>query len=43
MRAFDFLEPRSIQEASAMLLEHGEGARPLAGGTSLVLMMRHRC
>lgn len=42
MRPFDFLEPRSIQEASAMLLQHGEGARPLAGGTSLVLMLRQR-
>jgi carbon-monoxide dehydrogenase medium subunit len=42
MRAFDFLEPRSVQEASAMLLRHGEGARALAGGTSLVLMLRQR-
>lgn len=42
MRAFDFLEPRSVAEASAMLLEHGEGARPLAGGTSLVLLLRNR-
>jgi carbon-monoxide dehydrogenase medium subunit len=42
MRAFDFLEPRNVQEASAMLLEHGEGARALAGGTSLVLMLRQR-
>jgi aerobic carbon-monoxide dehydrogenase medium subunit len=42
MRAFDFLEPRSVQEASAMLLDHGESARPLAGGTSLVLMLRQR-
>jgi carbon-monoxide dehydrogenase medium subunit len=42
MRAFDFLEPRNVQEASAMLLQHGEGARALAGGTSLVLMLRQR-
>lgn len=42
MRAFDFLEPRDVAEASAMLLEHGEGARPLAGGTSLVLLLRNR-
>ena len=42
MRAFDFLEPRSVQEASAMLLQHGEGARALAGGTSLVLLLRQR-
>src|SRR5439155_23989070 len=42
MRAFDFLQPRSVAEASAMLNEHGEGARPLAGGTSLVLLLRQR-
>jgi carbon-monoxide dehydrogenase medium subunit len=42
MRAFDFLEPRDVADASAMLLEHGEGARPLAGGTSLVLLLRNR-
>jgi len=42
MRAFDFLEPRSVEEASAMLLRHGESARALAGGTSLVLLLRQR-
>jgi carbon-monoxide dehydrogenase medium subunit len=42
MRAFEFLRPRSVEEASAMLLQHGEGARALAGGTSLVLLMRQR-
>ncbi|HEX7055511.1 MAG TPA: xanthine dehydrogenase family protein subunit M [Burkholderiales bacterium] len=42
MRAFELLEPRSVAEASAMLLEHGEGARALAGGTSLVLLLRNR-
>jgi carbon-monoxide dehydrogenase medium subunit len=42
MRAFEFLEPRSVREASAMLLHHGEEARALAGGTSLVLLLRQR-
>jgi carbon-monoxide dehydrogenase medium subunit len=42
MRPFRFLEPRTAAEASAMLVEHGEGARAIAGGTSLVLMLRHR-
>ena len=42
MRAFEFLEPRSVEEASAMLLRHGENARALAGGTSLVLLLRQR-
>jgi aerobic carbon-monoxide dehydrogenase medium subunit len=42
VRSFDFLEPRSVAEASAMLAQHGDEARPLAGGTSLVLMLRQR-
>jgi carbon-monoxide dehydrogenase medium subunit len=42
MRPFQFLEPRTTAEASGMLVEHGEGARAIAGGTSLVLMLRHR-
>jgi carbon-monoxide dehydrogenase medium subunit len=42
MRAFDFLEAGSPAEASAMLTEHGEGARLIAGGTSLVLLLRQR-
>lgn len=42
MRDFAFLEPRTVAEATAMLAEHGDTARPLAGGTALVLLMRHR-
>jgi carbon-monoxide dehydrogenase medium subunit len=42
VRAFDFLQPRSVAEASAMLAKHGEDARPIAGGTSLVLLLRQR-
>src|SRR5215470_15645528 len=42
MRDFLFLEPRSVQEASQMLADHGEGARLFAGGTALVLLMRQR-
>ena len=42
MRAFEFLEPRSVEEASVLLLRLGEGARALAGGTSLMLLMRQR-
>jgi carbon-monoxide dehydrogenase medium subunit len=42
VRAFEFLEPHDVREASAMLAAHGEGARPLAGGTSLVLLLRQR-
>jgi carbon-monoxide dehydrogenase medium subunit len=42
MRDFRFLEPRTVAEASGMLADHGETARLLAGGTALVLLMRHR-
>lgn len=42
MREVAFLEPRTIGEASAMLAEHGDTARALAGGTALVLLMRLR-
>ncbi len=31
-----FLRPRSVEEALALLAEHGAGAKPLAGGTSLI-------
>ncbi len=42
MRDFVLLEPRSAQEASRMLADHGEGARLLAGGTALLLGLRQR-
>jgi carbon-monoxide dehydrogenase medium subunit len=42
MRDFAFLEPRTIADASAMLAEHGDGARVMAGGTALILLMRQR-
>lgn len=42
MREFAFLEPRTVAEATGMLADHGEGARLLAGGTALVLLMRNR-
>lgn len=42
MRNFEFLEPRSASEASAMMAQHGEEARLYAGGTALLLGMRQR-
>jgi carbon-monoxide dehydrogenase medium subunit len=42
VRDFTFLEPASVQEASRMLADHGEGARLFAGGTALLLLMRQR-
>jgi len=37
---FDYLEPRSIEEALGMLREHGAEARILAGGTDLLLQIK---
>ena len=42
MNAFDYRSPRSIDEVLALLEEHGDDARVIAGGTALVTMMRQR-
>jgi carbon-monoxide dehydrogenase medium subunit len=36
---FELFEPRDLKEAVAVLAELGEGARPLAGGTDLMVQM----
>ncbi len=41
MNPFDVLEPSSIEEACELLLRHGRDAAPLAGGTALLIDMRH--
>jgi carbon-monoxide dehydrogenase medium subunit len=40
MIRFDYHEPRSVKEACALLDEHGEEARLIAGGTAMLIMMR---
>ena len=42
MNAFDYRAPRTLEEALAILREHGDEARIIAGGTALVTMMRQR-
>lgn len=42
IRSFDLLQPRSLAEAADMLAEHGENARPIGGGTTLVILMKQR-
>jgi aerobic carbon-monoxide dehydrogenase medium subunit len=42
MIRFDYLEPASLAEAFSLLEQHGEGARVIAGGTSLIIWMRQR-
>ena len=40
MRAFEYHAPTSLNEAISLLQEYGEAARPLAGGTDLVVQMK---
>ena len=40
--AFDLLKPATVAEASEMLRVHGDEARPIAGGTTLVILMKQR-
>jgi carbon-monoxide dehydrogenase medium subunit len=42
MRDFDFIEPTQANEVSALLAEHGDDARLIAGGTALLLALRQR-
>jgi carbon-monoxide dehydrogenase medium subunit len=42
MFRFDYQEPTTLKKAFAALEKHGENARVIAGGTSLLIMMRQR-
>ena len=41
-QSFEYLRPESIPEAIALLQQHGEGAKILSGGQSLIPMMKIR-
>ncbi len=40
VRSFDYFAPQTLAEAVALLHELGEHARPLAGGTDLIVQMK---
>ncbi|MFQ5341858.1 MAG: FAD binding domain-containing protein [Anaerolineae bacterium] len=40
MKAFDYYAPQTLEEAIELLVQHGDGAYPLAGGTDLVTKTR---
>jgi aerobic carbon-monoxide dehydrogenase medium subunit len=42
MIKFDYLEPATLNEAFSLLEKHGDDARVIAGGTSLIIWMRQR-
>ena len=41
MRTLDYITPKSAADAVALLAEHGESACALAGGTDLVVDLKH--
>ena len=42
MRQFDYVAPTSIEEVTGLLSSHGSDAKILAGGQSLVILLRQR-
>ena len=40
MKDFEYSAPDDLQTATALLAEHGERARVLAGGTDIVVQLR---
>ena len=42
MIKFDYLQPKTLKSALRLLEKHGDQARAIAGGTSLLIMMRQR-
>jgi len=42
LRPLEYAAPASAQEAVALLAEHGERARALAGGTDLIVDLKHK-
>ena len=42
IRSFELLQPRSLPEAVEMLKKHGDDARPLGGGTTLIILLKQR-
>jgi aerobic carbon-monoxide dehydrogenase medium subunit len=42
IRSFELLQPRSLDEAIEMLAKHGDEARAIGGGTTLIILMKQR-
>jgi aerobic carbon-monoxide dehydrogenase medium subunit len=42
IRSFELLQPRSVDEAIELLIKHGDEARPIGGGTTLIILMKQR-
>ena len=42
IRSFELLRPRSLAEAVDMLDKHGDNARAIGGGTTLVILLKQR-
>lgn len=39
---FEYLDPKTIEEVCSLLSQHGDKARLIAGGTDLLIIMKHK-
>ena len=39
---FEYLDPKTVEEACSLLSQHGDKARLIAGGTDLLIIMKHK-
>ena len=42
MIRFDYQEPTTLKKVFALMEKHGDDGRVMAGGTSMIIMMRQR-
>ncbi len=42
MKPFEYVAPATLEQAVALLAEHGSDAQPLAGGTDLLVDLKHQ-
>lgn len=42
IRSFELLQPHSLPEAVELLQKHGDDARAIGGGTTLVILLKQR-
>jgi len=42
MKKFDYLRPQTLEEALALLSQHGKKAKLIAGGTDVIVLIKQK-
>ncbi|MGB9629878.1 MAG: FAD binding domain-containing protein, partial [Thermodesulfobacteriota bacterium] len=42
MKKFDYLKPKTLEEALSLLNQYGERAKLIAGGTDVIVMIKQK-